>query len=215
MEIIYSSIFAYLVGSIPTAYLIGRVFFGFDIRKKGTGNMGASNMVSVKGWKIGILTGAIDFMKGMGTILILKGVMPHWNYQILFMAATFATIGHMYPVFLKFKGGKGTATLAGGLIGLDYQVALICMTILIVFLALTDHAAPGVIAVSTVMIFLYRLFGYRWGVSLLLVPIAILMIGRNFENLHKISSGSETGLKAHIRKKRMEREKSQDNQAGL
>jgi glycerol-3-phosphate acyltransferase PlsY len=205
MELIYSAIFAYMIGSIPTAYLIGRVLFGFDIRKRGTGNMGASNMVSVMGWKTGILTGAIDFMKGMGTILIIKGVDPYWTYQMLLVAATFATIGHMYPVFLGFRGGKGTATMAGGLIGLDYQVALICMTILLVFIAITDYSAPGVIAVSSVMIFLFRIFGYRWGISLMLLPVALIMIARNLENLHRISSGKETGLKAYIRRKKKER----------
>ncbi|WP_367356669.1 glycerol-3-phosphate 1-O-acyltransferase PlsY [Mesotoga sp.] len=202
MEIILSAIFAYLVGSIPTAYLIGRLLYGFDIRKHGTGNMGASNMVVVKGWKIGILTGAIDFMKGMGTILIIKGVSSHWTYQMLFIAASFAAIGHMYPIFLKFRGGKGTATLAGGLMGLDYQVALICMVILLIFIAITDYAAPGVIAVSTVMIFLFRIFGYRWGISLLLIPIAVIMIARNLENIQRILRGEEPGLRAYIRRKK-------------
>ncbi|PNS35991.1 glycerol-3-phosphate acyltransferase [Mesotoga sp. B105.6.4] len=202
MEVVYSAIFAYLVGSIPTAFLFGKILYGFDIRKQGTGNMGASNMVAVKGWKIGILTGAIDFMKGMGTILIIKGLSAHWTYQMLFIAASFATIGHMYPIFLKFRGGKGTATLAGGLVGLDYQVALICMVILLAFIAITDYAAPGVIAVSSVMIFLFRIFGYRWGISLLLIPIAVIMIGRNLENIQRILRGEEPGLRAHIRKKK-------------
>ncbi|NLT44156.1 glycerol-3-phosphate acyltransferase [Mesotoga sp. BH458_6_3_2_1] len=202
MEILFSALFAYLIGSIPTAFLIGKIFYGFDIRKQGTGNMGASNMVAVKGWKIGILTGAIDFMKGLGTILIIKGVSPHWTYQMLFIAASFAAIGHMYPIFLKFRGGKGTATLAGGLIGLDYQVALICMVILLAFIAITDYSAPGVIAVSSVMIFLFRIFGYRWGISLLLIPIAVIMIARNLENIQRILQGEEPGLRAHVRKKK-------------
>ncbi|AFK08159.1 putative membrane protein [Mesotoga prima MesG1.Ag.4.2] len=202
MEILFSALLAYLIGSIPTAFLIGKSLYGFDIRKQGTGNMGASNMVAVKGWKIGILTGAIDFMKGLGTILIIKGVSPHWTYQMLFIAASFAAIGHMYPVFLRFKGGKGTATLAGGLIGLDYQVALICMVILLAFIAITDYAAPGIIAVSSVMIFLFRIFGYRWGISLLLIPIAVIMIARNLENIQRILRGEEPGLRAHIRKKK-------------
>jgi glycerol-3-phosphate acyltransferase PlsY len=202
MEILFSALLAYLIGSIPTAFLIGKSLYGFDIRKQGTGNMGASNMVAVKGWKIGILTGAIDFMKGLGTILIIKGVSPHWTFQMLFIAASFAAIGHMYPVFLRFKGGKGTATLAGGLIGLDYQVALICMVILLAFIAITDYAAPGIIAVSSVMIFLFRIFGYRWGISLLLIPIAVIMIARNLENIQRILQGEEPGLRAHIRKKK-------------
>ncbi|CCU84916.1 MULTISPECIES: glycerol-3-phosphate acyltransferase [Mesotoga] len=202
MEILFSALLAYLIGSIPTAFLIGKSLYGFDIRKQGTGNMGASNMVAVKGWKIGILTGAIDFMKGLGTILIIKGVSPHWTYQMLFIAASFAAIGHMYPVFLRFKGGKGTATLAGGLIGLDYQVALICMVILLAFIAITDYAATGIIAVSSVMIFLFRIFGYRWGISLLLIPIAVIMIARNLENIQRILLGEEPGLRAHIRKKK-------------
>ncbi len=124
----------------------------------------------------------------MGTILIIKGLSAHWTYQMLFIAASFATIGHMYPIFLKFRGGKGTATLAGGLVGLDYQVALICMVILLAFIAITDYAAPGV--------------GYRWGISLLLIPFAVIMIARNLENIQRILRGEEPGLRAHIRKKR-------------
>jgi glycerol-3-phosphate acyltransferase PlsY len=76
------------------------------------------------------------------------------------------------------------------------------MVILLAFIAITDYAAPGVIAVSSVMIFLFRIFGYRWGISLLLIPIAVIMIGRNLENIQRIFRGEEPGLRAHIRKKK-------------
>lgn len=203
MKVLYSALLAYLLGSIPTAYLIGKVFYGFDVRKKGTGNMGASNMVALAGWKIGILTGAIDFMKGMGVILLLKGIDSNWTYQMLFIATTFVTLGHMYPVFIKFRGGKGTATLAGALVGLDYRAALVCMAILLLLLAITDYTAPGIIVVSALMVFIYRLFGYDWNLSLLLIPIALVMIWRNIENLKRIARGSETGLRAYIRTKKL------------
>jgi glycerol-3-phosphate acyltransferase PlsY len=104
---------SYLLGSIPSAYLVGRMFAGVDIRRVGTGNVGATNVVRNVGWAAGVLTGVLDVGKGMAAVLVgrasgLGSVAP-------LVAVICAVIGHNWPVWLKFHGGGGLATFGGGL----------------------------------------------------------------------------------------------------
>ncbi len=109
---------AYLLGSIPTAVWVGKWFYGCDIRNEGSGNAGATNIIRVLGVKAGIPVILVDVLKGFLAVYFMTYFIPHsWDTNqriyLLILAGFLAVIGHVYPVFASFKGGKGVATLLG------------------------------------------------------------------------------------------------------
>lgn len=107
------ALLSYLIGSIPSAYLVGRAFRGVDIRHVGTGNVGATNVVRNVGWVAGILTGLLDVGKGMAVVLLARASGAGAVGPLL--AIICAVIGHNWPIWLRFHGGGGLATFGGGL----------------------------------------------------------------------------------------------------
>src|SRR3954471_2258502 len=108
-------VFAYLLGSVPTGYILG-YFSGIDVRKAGSGNVGATNVARVAGKKVGILTLIGDAAKGFLPVLLARRL--GFDPTVLGLAALAAFLGHLYPVFLNFRGGKGVATALGALVAL-------------------------------------------------------------------------------------------------
>ena len=184
------------------------IFGRKDVRKFGTGNSGASNVTSLIGWKAGISTAIIDMLKGVIPILLIKALYPEWNFYMLFTSGAFVVLGHIFPILLKLRGGKGTAPMAGVLIGLDYRVALICMTVLTVLLLITDYVTPGVIAVCVAAPLLMVSFGYSWDLALILSPICALMIFKHIPNIKRINNHNEIGLREFIKRRRQEKRKN-------
>src|SRR5213080_3765136 len=124
----------YLLGSVPFGYLAGRLK-GIDIRKAGSGNIGATNVVRVLGKRYGYPVFVLDFLKGFGAVKISMSiatdVRPEWGSPEIFgiLAAVASVIGHSFPLWLKFRGGKGVATAAGALFGLVPLATLIAVVI--------------------------------------------------------------------------------------
>ena len=128
---------AYLLGSIPTAVWVGRMFYGIDVREHGSGNAGATNTFRVLGKKAGIPVLIIDIIKGWAPVFFLPWLSPlepgsaHWeNFQLVL--GVLAVLGHVFPVFAGFRGGKGIATLLGVLLALHLFAALACIGIFLV-----------------------------------------------------------------------------------
>ena len=134
-------IIAYLLGAIPTAYVAGRLRRGEDIRQLGGGNMGALNATRELGFKIGVIVLLADAAKGAGAILIARylGVSQIW----IFLAGFAAVVGHCWPVFLKFKGGKGAATTMGVFLGLTPPAFACSVPIMLVVIAITSNVTLG------------------------------------------------------------------------
>ena len=128
---------SYLLGSIPFGYLAGRLA-GIDIRQTGSGNVGATNVVRVLGKRYGYPVFALDVLKGFGAVkismLLAPGRPPEWNSPEIFgiFAAIFSVLGHLYPPWLKFKGGKGVATSAGALLALTPLATIIAIAIWVI-----------------------------------------------------------------------------------
>jgi acyl phosphate:glycerol-3-phosphate acyltransferase len=136
-----SIILAYLLGSIPTAYIAGRLTRGEDIRKLGGGNMGAANAARELGLKVGIIVLVVDIAKGAGAVLIAKalGVPQIW----VFLAGFAAVVGHCWPVWLKFWGGKGAATSIGVFLALAPLPFLCAAPIAILVIYFTSNVVLG------------------------------------------------------------------------
>src|SRR5437016_10167575 len=147
---------SYLLGSIPFGYLAGRLV-GIDIRQTGSGNVGATNAVRVLGKRYGYPVFALDFLKGFGaakiSMLMAPGPPPEWNSPEIFgiLAAMSSVLGHLYPPWLKFKGGKGVATSAGALLELTPVATLIGVAIWIIVFWLTRYVSLASITAAVVL----------------------------------------------------------------
>lgn len=177
---ILGMLIAYLIGSIPTAFLIGKGIRGTDLREEGSGNLGATNTFRVLGWKNGCIVLLIDIFKGMGTVLLGVALLP-WSgssigLQLLIGAA--AVLGHIFPVYMNFKGGKGVATILGVVLAIHPWAALICFGIFLILFYATRYVSLGSIiaacAFPLLIIFVFKtedpmLIHFSWGFALLIL----------------------------------------------
>jgi glycerol-3-phosphate acyltransferase PlsY len=191
----------YLLGSVPFGYLAGRLK-GIDIRQAGSGNVGATNVVRVLGKEYGYLVFALDFLKGFVAVtismLIAPGSPPEWHSPEIFgiLGAMSSVLGHSYPVWLKFKGGKGVATSAGALLGLAPLATLIGVVIWTIVFWLTRYVSLASITAAVVLpiiILLVRPHDENNGMPLVYSSacVAAVIIWRHRSNLSRLIRGTE------------------------
>jgi glycerol-3-phosphate acyltransferase PlsY len=187
---------AYLLGSIPFGYLLVRVFRGEDVRMSGSGNIGATN-VSRKSPVLGALTLVLDAAKGFAAVE-LAAIYTHSDAAgnprlIMAASALFAVVGHMFPVWLKFHGGKGVATALGAFARFAPMAALVAVGIFILTVAISRRISVG--SIVTAALFpstVWALKISRDPVTLALVGIAaLLIIIRHYQNILRLLSGEE------------------------
>jgi len=192
---------SYLLGSIPFGYLAGRIR-GIDIRKIGSGNIGATNVVRVLGKRYGYPVFVLDFLKGFGAVKISMSIAtdarPEWGSLVIFgiLAAVASVIGHSFPLWLKFRGGKGVATSAGALFGLMPLTTLIAIIIWISVFWFTRYVSVASVVtalalplVILIMTRLNQIHGNALFYSSL--GIAAVVIWRHHSNLSRLMHGSE------------------------
>ena len=152
MEYIIIAIIAYLIGSINFSILISKKKAGYDIRQKGSGNAGTTNMLRNLGKKYAAITLICDVLKGVVAIeiaIIVGNILGDTNKALLVQIAGVAVvIGHTFPIFFGFKGGKGVATSLGILLMTNWQLGLICLVFALVLMALTRVVSMGSIAAA-------------------------------------------------------------------
>jgi acyl phosphate:glycerol-3-phosphate acyltransferase len=158
----------YLLGSIPTGLLAGRLAGGIDIREHGSGNMGATNSFRVLGWKLGALVAFVDIAKGYVAVALVSRITLFPDSappaSAAFIVATFAAIlGHIKPVFAAFKGGKGFATAAGAICAAYPILAPFCLAIFLVSLTLSGFVAFASSVTALALPFIYLLTGLLFG----------------------------------------------------
>ena len=191
---------SYLVGSIPWGLLIGKLY-GKDVRKEGSGNIGATNVTRVVGPVQGKICFFLDFMKGFLPVLAViileaRGFIPsHSSFRIIAMVAP--VVGHMFPIFLKFKGGKGISTAAGGILALSPPA---CIGGLIIwaaaFLAFRYVSLASILAAIAVPV-LATVFNYfNWWVLPVPVQVLLYILGlaailRHLNNIKRLLNGTE------------------------
>ena len=199
------ALISYLLGSIPAGYLAGRVA-GIDIRHAGSGNIGATNVMRVLGKRYGYPVFIVDFLKGLIAVslsfLIEKRAQPLSvpNELIGIIAAISCVIGHSFPVWLSFKGGKGVATSMGGLFGLMPFVALIAVAVWLVIFYLTRYVSVASMTAALavpIAILSMTFLGQTGGTALLYFSIclAAVVIVRHRSNLSRLMRGTEPRFK--------------------
>ena len=188
---------AYLVGSIPTAYLMGRIIKGIDIRKHGSGNVGATNVMRVLGTWAGIATLAIDLLKGYLVVGFLAPLafpgsahLPIWKI----LACIAVVSGHNWMIFLRFAGGKGVATTAGAFLAMMPWVAVSAFGIFAVVVALTRYVSLGSIlagiAIPIFVLAYHEPAVYLW----FSVVLTLALILKHRANISRLIAGTEKKL---------------------
>lgn len=151
MNLFLIIVFSYLIGSIPTAFILVKIFKGKDIRKVGSGNPGTTNVIRTTNVWLGLLTFIIDFLKGFIPVLVAKKYYSEASYFALF----FAVLGHIKPIFLRFSGGKGVATFFGALFGISQKIFFISATVFILVLLFTHIVSISSLTSIAVCVILF------------------------------------------------------------
>jgi acyl phosphate:glycerol-3-phosphate acyltransferase len=194
---------SYLLGSIPFGYLLVRIFRGEDVRKSGSGNIGATN-VSRKSPALGVATLLLDALKGTTAVALsyppwmdlkLAESQNAWPFTLMAMAALFAVLGHMFPVWLKFRGGKGVATGLGAFVIMAPKAVLICAAIFLVVVSASRYVSlASILAVAAFPIAVCEI--YPWGrervILALISATSLLIIFKHHENIHRLLAGTES-----------------------
>lgn len=187
MEYVLFAIIAYLLGSIPSALLVGKIGFNKDIREHGSGNLGATNAFRVLGMKAGIIVTLSDILKG--TVATVIPIMFDASVHPL-LIGLFAVIGHTYPIFAKFKGGKAVATSSGIILGSFPLLFVIMVTTFLLSLYLSKYVSLSSIITGVVTIII-SLF-YKDIVLIAIISfLTLFVIYRHKENLKRIKNGTE------------------------
>ena len=206
---ILTAIIAYLLGSISFSVIFTKKFAGFDVREKGSGNAGSTNVLRTAGKKTAILTLVCDILKGVVAIIVayLMGKIANadvWLSALLIqIAGVFVVLGHTFPIFFGFKGGKGVATALGVLLITNWQIGLICLVFALVLMALTRIVALGSIAAAILFpilcIFITNNFlvgddSTRMTYLIFGIIMAAIVIFNHRSNIQRMASGTENRL---------------------
>ena len=217
------AIIAYLIGSVNFGVIISKKMAGFDVREKGSGNAGSTNVLRTVGKKAAAITLVCDILKGVVSVLIaviVGKIVKDINPAILVeLAAFFVIVGHTFPVFFKFKGGKGVATSLGIVMLINWKIGLICLVFALAIMALTKMVSFG--SISTAVLFsVLVLFANNFRDSFIVefdlsfivfaIALAALVIFNHRSNLKRIMSGTENKLSF---KKKTEENKSEKEEA--
>ena len=202
------AIIAYLIGSVNFSVIFSKKFAGFDVREKGSGNAGSTNMLRSVGKKAAALTLVCDVLKGVVAIviaIIVGNIIQDSNKELLLQIAGIAVVlGHTFPIFFQFKGGKGVATSLGILLMSNWQIGLICLVFALVLMALTRMVSLGSCAAAVLFPVLTLFINDHYtvltegkqGSTYLVYSIimAVIVLFNHRSNIKRILNGTENKL---------------------
>ncbi len=202
VECAVMAIIAYLIGSINFSVILSKKMAGFDVREKGSGNAGTTNMLRSVGKKAAAITLVLDILKGVVAILIAMAIgriFENSNGALLVQVAGVAVIlGHTFPIFFKFKGGKGVATSLGVLIMSNWQIGLICLVFALILIALTQMVSVGSIAAAilypVLTLFIPQNYIVPGNYLIYSIVLAVIIVFNHRENVKRLLSGTENRI---------------------
>ena len=187
---------AYLLGNISTSYIVAKRLAGVDIRTQGSGNAGSTNVLRTLGKKAGALTFIGDVLKGLIAVLIARLIAYGVNLDdttCAYIAVVAVVLGHNYPVFLGFKGGKGVATSLGSMLGMNPLVALLCLGFFIIIVAITKYVSLGsILGIGLSPIIMMINHNTKGVLVTLFLAISVAITHR--ENIKRLLNGTERKL---------------------
>ncbi|MCD4818246.1 MAG: glycerol-3-phosphate 1-O-acyltransferase PlsY [Candidatus Cloacimonetes bacterium] len=190
---------AYILGSFPTSFIMGKVVKGIDIRDFGSGNVGATNALRILGTKYGVSALVIDMFKGFIAIFIGKLIIKEPSNLILILIGLAAILGHIFTIFLKFKGGKGVATSAGVFLALTPIAFSIAFIVFILIVAISKYVSLGSILASLVLLIAEIVINLKNSfadieVLIMTIVIAFFVIIRHKANIIRLKNGNENKI---------------------
>jgi glycerol-3-phosphate acyltransferase PlsY len=205
MDFLIVGFIGYLLGSIPTAVWVGMRFYGIDVREHGSKNAGATNTFRVLGKKPGKIVLLIDVLKGLLAVLAPQLLFPELNYETLVLlkiiAAVTVILGHVFPLFAGFKGGKGVATALGVIIAIHPLAACICLGIFLAVFLTFNYVSLGAIITSVffpiVLIFVFQEKSFPLIIFSIVIGSAVVITHK--KNIVRLMNGTEN--KMYLKKK--------------
>lgn len=187
---------AYLLGNISTSYIVAKRLAGVDIRTQGSGNAGSTNVLRTLGKKAGALTFIGDVLKGLIAVLIARFIAYGVNLDnttCAYIAVVAVVLGHNYPVFLGFKGGKGVATSLGSMLGMNPLVALLCLGFFIIIVAITKYVSLGsILGIGLSPVIMMLNHNTKGVLVTLFLTISVAITHK--ENIKRLLNGTERKL---------------------
>jgi glycerol-3-phosphate acyltransferase PlsY len=206
---IFGLLVGYLVGSIPSAVWVGRTFYGIDVREYGSGNAGATNTFRVLGKKPGIAVLIMDALKGFLAVKLAYILGDYDSHSPEFIdfelaLAVTALLGHIFPVYVGFRGGKGVATMLGILVAIHPEAAGICAGIFVITLYISGHVSlSSMISGITFPIVIMVFYSTNSSINIFSLAVAIMILVTHQRNIERIIRGEESVVKWSLRAKRL------------
>ena len=186
----------YFFGSIPFAYILPKIFGLGDIRKLGSGNVGATNVLRAGNKLLAIIVLALDIIKGFVPLFILKNYYHNeLTEMIILFIGSAAILGHIFPIWLKFKGGKGVATYIGFLFAINYIFGIIFIITWLLIAFLKKYSSLASITSLVLLPLFVMLFSYEKQIIYLLILINLIIISKHYSNIYRLINKSETKIK--------------------
>lgn len=189
---------AYLIGSISFAIIFSKKFAGFDVREKGSNNAGTTNVLRTVGKKAAALTLICDILKGVVAVLIAMLAANIWEETdaelLKYLAGLMAIIGHTFPVYYGFKGGKGVATSLGVLLVVNPQIGIICLVFALIIMIATRMVSLGSVLAATLFPILTVFMVDSFGAKVISILIALLVIFNHRSNIKRLKNGTENKI---------------------
>lgn len=207
MNRIFITIFlGYIFGCFQSSYFLGKIFKKIDIRTLGNGNAGASNATVSFGWKFGVSVAILDILKTIISTIIIRILFQNSLSEgnlifLIYLNGLFVILGHNYPFYLNFKGGKGTAPLVGLLFAINIKFGLLGILTMLIITIVTDYIPLGTIGL--VILFVLGTIYFKFNIYCIFISIfvAILSVYKHIPNIKNIISHQENGLRKALNKK--------------
>ena len=199
-QVIITSLIGYLFGCIQAAFILSKLVGKIDIREHGSGNAGASNITTIMGVKYGVIVGLVDVLKGFFAVLLVKFIYPD-NPDLAYLAGIMAIFGHIFPFYMKFRGGKGVATLVGMMLGLDWKLGLIFLALVAVPALLSDYIVAGSFTAFIGLPVVALIKGYPLVLILISVLLTVLCFYLHRANIQRIINKEELKISGVIKRK--------------
>ncbi|ALU79652.1 glycerol-3-phosphate 1-O-acyltransferase PlsY [Listeria monocytogenes] len=194
INLILLSLLAYVIGSIPSGLWIGKIFYKKDIREFGSGNLGATNSFRVLGIKAGSIVTVLDILKGTVATLLPFFFQLNVDHHFWLLTGAFAIIGHSFPLFAGFRGGKAVATSAGVILAYAPLLFVAALVVFLVTLKLSKYVSLSSM-IGALAALIISLFMGDWILVVLVACIALFVIWRHRANITRIRNGEEPKIK--------------------
>ena len=195
-NLLITALIVYIIGSIPFAFILNKIFGKGDIRNIGSGNVGATNVLRTGKKTLALIVLIFDILKGYLPTFYIMNFLQYSNYNLIaYLLGSMAIVGHLFPIWLKFKGGKGVATYIGFIFAINYIIGFIFVFIWISIFLLKKYSSLASITSLIIIPIIILFFGVDTRIFLFFLIISIIIISKHFPNIKRLLNDNESKIK--------------------